>query len=1657
MSSDADAPPRPWQFDWKRPKWQSPSSPTDNNNTINKQAKPSAKGKVQGKGLLIDHTAAAVLPSEVVSLLDPQTDEASSLGSLVLTVTLLATTSTTTARSAGSTSTSPTATADVVLVELTRQSAAGTDDTSWLKLNDTDTSASDAAELECLHSRSLRWPESALKGLSSTDTDESLSASEHNPFLQFPFFPWRQNTQQQQSSSCVVGLVSVSLCRLPPATPTITVMQDALDVVHLLSLGMTTGLSVSQTEWLHYLQQQQQPNSSSNSVDDADDATGSGSRSTDLVLACLTSDGHVHLYSPWDLLGMDVRNGATGTSATATSTAATKQQPQPHNDDDHVNIHNNDPASVNVDFLDHAMASFMLGDGLLTSIQESILPLSQPTHSIALSVPWHRAQQKETETETEIGSNQKKKRGKAKVQDNDQEEEEQDTAPSLSSLASVLWDPSAWDPTMDAATGQYRTTDNVPVTSVAAWDYLCVAGRGRQIRNRHGRLGKKRASSASVATAWTPPHTPQSVASRKVSPLSPPRVAVTGDSQQQEQQHAGDQQRWVEDSSLGGGGDNVKAPSVQASAASTFHLPDQQGGFVTFISLRNYSEARTIYLPFAPTTISPFLWGGMSFLLVVGDTVAVAIRTDASDVSSVVDGKAPSSIFASTDDYENNETEVSGQGVPGSKTKQTMIHIRRFQILPIRFPESFDHFHTIIVGSAMSTSPPGLASLFSNERETQVVQHALHGVNLLSSDEAVPLFANYRPNMDQDSLAVISTEYGQTAQMPTSPQDEQLLHCGSTWCHLGQGWCLLGTANIVYFICWEGAMTGRGPFVFELAEEMHECIQGLVSVVLPINPFARGTSMAYQDVKLPFTEPFDKPAVFRQLNEAKESDVSDSSDDLDDIVVVALESISTLNYRETVGKELSPRRKSSYLTNQEKSVRLLRQCSSWTQLEQSNQTRSHFELQEPAVSVRLGVDSSEHFLLSLRRIVLENGEATPFQQVLSWLSDQQDYFTAASLALDLLRDGDSLRHLWRAFEKIDEDDARSKLEGLLDGIIPIYGEGDKAPLQSTLTQLADMTVGCLTKGGYAMSSTLEQFVKRNPSYDPARACLMLVAATACAVSDDENTISSVMGKDYKKNDNHNSNIMWPVRCLLQVGVARGNLFTALLLLNVTIPDELRQRRRSGAPSASVPSMEMCNSLVSLIVASSPDAADLLLGLVDEQSRQPFWQSLQHDARLELSLISIGGKNPMLRQPEVRLWALKQLHKCMEAEGSASSVNVFETMPTNWLKALSMACLTNAGCSLDAIFRSTFGESLEETPDSDGLIQHVDELKAVRNALVPAPGSGGLDFDLLIPALLILESRNVLWCEGSNASTQSMLNAACYLAGRRNIEEPLFVLDSATLMLQCTLCGNVPAGAKFVGGKNGLILECCDILMQQVGMQIEEAEAFLLSDPMLTNFNATTTKEPVDKSFAVDYAHRHILWMLEEHVLRIRTYGDFDTTHMRGKVDAIFAATLCLRTWWCVTRQNLDAATAWLVRWLRQQLGVDESDLSKISPHRLVCAALVRALVWPSNSKSNNNNNTSSVPVLATMLHVPSHFLIQLAQSCCGLVEAVPATVAEEAWKMMQSSNANTNTSNNAIVISSISSVTMDAVMNLPAESTPGSPARLQRDDSDDSVISTLSN
>ena len=334
-----------------------------------------------------------------------------------------------------------------------------------------------------------------------------------------------------------------------------------------------------------------------------------------------------------------------------------------------------------------------------------------------------------------------------------------------------------------------------------------------------------------------------------------------------------------------------------------------------------------------------------------------------------------------------------------------------------------------------------------------------------------------------------------------------------------------------------------------------------------------------------------------------------------------------------------------------------------------------FGVSAPVVIVRPCSPICTSHILTMREVSTDVGVGTPFNQILSWLSQKGDYFTAASVALDLKKDVSTLRHLWRSFDRIDEDNERTKLEGLLDGIIPIneqiafdQDEGEGI-LRTALTQLADMTIGCLCRGGFAMSPTLEFFLRQDTYYGSSRTCLVLAAMAAQAVADDEGEPLSFMGASYKRppdNEEFVRDILWPVRCLLQVGVARDVLPTALALINAAIPDELRGKQDHRR----LDSMMLCMSLVKLIIGISPDATGLMLDLVDEEGKKRFWYSLDHVTQMELALIFLEEKCPLLQQPEVRSWVLQYLQQCLRTGSKGFALDVFSMVPA-----------TSATCSM----------------------------------------------------------------------------------------------------------------------------------------------------------------------------------------------------------------------------------------------------------------------------------------------------------------------------------------------------------------------------------------
>ncbi len=195
-----------------------------------------------------------------------------------------------------------------------------------------------------------------------------------------------------------------------------------------------------------------------------------------------------------------------------------------------------------------------------------------------------------------------------------------------------------------------------------------------------------------------------------------------------------------------------------------------------------------------------------------------------------------------------------------------------------------------------------------------------------------------------------------------------------------QGWSLVGIQGLgkgSYFICWDGATDDmQGPFILPLQQklpaEKHQasCLNSAVTPLISYIKYAEKlTEINHHGAAtpLPSTQPYALPAFLCQDDTVEAGDFSsgfsrpqrsmsialkesikmtaDIEGGLDEIIVNALDSISPQHQSspetrvKLMGGGGPNRTKSLMMSHQEKSRRLLRQCSSWTQLDDKKANR----------------------------------------------------------------------------------------------------------------------------------------------------------------------------------------------------------------------------------------------------------------------------------------------------------------------------------------------------------------------------------------------------------------------------------------------------------------------------------------------------------------------------------------------------------------------------------------------------------------------------------------------------------------------------------------------------------------------------------------------
>lgn len=669
--------------------------------------------------------------------------------------------------------------------------------------------------------------------------------------------------------------------------------------------------------------------------------------------------------------------------------------------------------------------------------------------------------------------------------------------------------------------------------------------------------------------------------------------------------------------------------------------------------------------------------------------------------------------------------------------------------------------------------------------------------------------------------------------------------------------------------------------------------------------------------------------------------------------------------------------------------------------------------QVAVASLRLGVTDEMNITVTMRSKVVLDGITSSYEEILSWLCDQNDYYTAAIIALSLLDDKVALADVENSMsshltthdiinhdgilESItsiglhDTDKTTNQIHTKSGGISSVMSYREKLKLK-VLTDLSNMAVNCLVNGGSTLAHALDNFLGRNDFYDANSACQILVEnATRTIRNFSANDMKHLAPYSYNPMQSE-GHALWPIQCLLRVAVTRNYTVAALTMLNENIPDELRHRSSQSHrsdESGYASSFKLSKSIISMILASSGEAGSVLMGLVETGTEKMYWDSLDGETQLSLSMLHVQGRYPLLREIEVREWALKRLHAGTGLIANDTD-DIVKYVPSEWLRELCTGVLSNAGCNLSQTILFTPalsinpGETLN-AGNKDLFQERQEEEEDLHDYLTAAPGFGGVDFDLIIPSFLILEKRNINWLGNENISSQMILNAICDLAGRHSSEEPKFSFDSIPAMKQCVIMENALAAANLIGGENGLVLKCAFYVAKEGKLSMNEAERILRREAINTaDISCQDNRSEVDLHFMLTEGHKSILWLLEKYTLRVRKYGEF-YSKSRGQIDPVFAARICFRVWLYFSK-TYPGSGQWLEDWLKERLDLNINDTtSKRLPH----AAIIRALLWTDGLSEAEGLELESKPVLAMSLGLSTPFLVNLARIPCGLLECVP--------------------------------------------------------------------
>lgn len=396
------------------------------------------------------------------------------------------------------------------------------------------------------------------------------------------------------------GLISATMYRRQSSTlesERQVDIDDAMEVLNRMSLNVYFG-DYDEASASASSQHTTGKKQSSETLEGKLSETDSNDEIGELYFCCLSKHGYLHTFTLADLLCE-----SSNSKKEEERTAGTKQ--------------GEFETLFAQDF-----ERFLFGQSLHNRVKKTILPLSQPKKSLKLSLSWSGLQADGKDVDG------------GRIQE------------PIATEGLQFLDAYSLDANIEHSTIHNRTFNNVPSVCMTAFDFVIVAGKGAKYTQRQHSTGSSRdlKQDKLLRENADGPSMHSSIAdlSDNIS-MNETSDLVLQDTREEWNDTLSSNNPYKkiinsfghESLPVLNGNERFENTETPRSEIRN-NTENTSGGFVTFISMNHFSEAKTIFLPFCPKSISSVVWDAIPILLVMGKDVnqCIAIRTNSSLSSS---------------------------------------------------------------------------------------------------------------------------------------------------------------------------------------------------------------------------------------------------------------------------------------------------------------------------------------------------------------------------------------------------------------------------------------------------------------------------------------------------------------------------------------------------------------------------------------------------------------------------------------------------------------------------------------------------------------------------------------------------------------------------------------------------------------------------------------------------------------------------------------------------------------------------------------------------------------------------------------------------------------------------------------------------------------